>query len=253
MQTWIQLIWPIYIVAGLTGYFLGSLSFARIITRLVTKSSHIEKLKQTVPGTDQVLEADSVSATTVSVNLGKKYGCLVSVLDMLKVILPAVFFKYYFPDQPYYLLTLLTGMLGHDYPIYHRFKGGGGESIIMAALLVINWFGIFIVSAAAMVVGYVVGRVLVMRYGMYVLMIFWYWIYFKDIYYVSFMILANVILWTSMINTWIRSGAQLKEHNIKLKEQDVSELFLMGKGIGRFIDNYGLPALIRKAFARKQG
>lgn len=241
-----QLIWPLYLSAGLIGYFVGSISFARIITRLITKSSHLEKLKQTVPGTDQTLEADSVSATTVSVNLGKKYGCLTSLLDMFKVILPSALLKYYFPDEPYFLLNLLTGMLGHDYPIYHRFKGGGGESIILAALLVINWFGIFIVSAAAMIVGYIAGRVLIMRYGMYVLMIFWYWIYFKDIHYVSFMILANLILWTSMINTWIRSGAQLKEHNIKLKEEDVSELFLMGKGIGRFLDNYGLPALIRK-------
>ena len=252
METWTQLIWPVYIVAGLAGYLLGSLSFARIVTRLVTKSSHVEKLVQKVPGTDQTLEADSVSATTVAVNLGKKYGCLTSVLDMLKVILPAAALKYYFPDQPYYLLTLLTGMLGHDYPIYHRFKGGGGESLILAALLVINWFGIFIVSAAAMVAGYIVGRVLIMRYGMYVLMIFCYWIYLNDIYYVSFMILANLILWTSMINTWIKSGAQMKQHNIKLKEEDVSELFLMGKGIGRFLDNYGLPALIRKAFAKNQ-
>jgi len=251
MQTWTQLIWPLYIAAAVIGYFLGSISFARIITRLVTRSSHVEKLKQTVPGTNQTLEADSVSATTVSINLGKKYGCLTSLLDMLKVILPAVLIKYYFPDEPYFLVTLLTGMLGHDYPIYHRFKGGGGESIILAALLVINWFGIFIVSAAAMIIGYIAGRVLVMRYGMYILMIFWYWIYFKDVYYVSFMILSNLILWTSMINTWIKSGAQLKEHNIKLREEDVSELFLMGKGIGRFIDNYGLPALIRKAFARE--
>ena len=246
METLTQLIWPMFIAAGIIGYLLGSLSFARIITRLVTKSSHVEKLKQKVPGTDQFLEANSVSATTVGVNLGKKYGCLTSLLDMLKIILPTIILKYYFPDQPYYLLTALTGILGHDYPIYHRFRGGGGESLILGALLVINWFGVLIASTAAMLLGYIAGRVLFMRYGMYVLMIFWYWIYFQDIYYVSFMILANLILWTSMIGTWIKSGAKLKEHNIKLKEEDVSELFLMGKGIGRFIDNYGLPALIKK-------
>lgn len=252
METIIQLIWPMYILAGLTGYLVGSVSFARIITRLVTKSSHVEKLIQEIPGTDQKLEADSISATTVGVNLGKKYGCLTSILDMLKIILPMIVLKYFFPDQPFYLLTALTGILGHDYPIYYRFRGGGGESLILGALLVINWFGILIAGTAAMILGYIAGRVLFMRYGMYILMIFWYWIYFQDIYYVSFMILANLILWTSMINTWIRSGAKLKEHNIKLKEEDVSELFLMGKGVGRFIDQYGLPALLKKLLRSKK-
>lgn len=252
METIAQRVWLMYLVASVIGYLLGSLSFARVITRLVTKSSYVEKLVQKVPGTDQTLEANSVSATTVGVNLGKKYGCLVSLLDMLKIVVPTILLKYYFTDQPYFLLTALTGILGHDYPLYHRFRGGGGESLILGTLLVINWFGVFIVSAAAMLVGYVAGRVLFMRYGMYVLMIFWYWIYFQDIYYVGFIILANLILWTSMINTWIKSGAKLKEHNIKLNEEDVSELFLMGKGIGRFIDNFGLPALIRKAAGRKR-
>ena len=252
LETLTRLIWPMYLAAGLLGYLIGSISFARIITRLITKSSHVDKLKQKLPGTDHSLESDSVSATTVSVNLGKKYGCLTAVLDILKVMMPTFLLKYFFPEHPLYLLTALTVIIGHDYPLYHKFKGGGGESTIMGALIVINWFGIFISTAAAMILGFMVGRILVMRYGMYLLMILWYWIYFQDPYHVVFMILANLVLWTSMINTWIRSGAKLKEYNIKLKEEDVSELFLMGKGIGRFIDRYGLPALIRKAMGGVQ-
>jgi glycerol-3-phosphate acyltransferase PlsY len=248
MERMIQLIWPMYVAAGLIGYLIGSLSFARIVTRLITKSGDVGKIRQKVPGTDQWVESDAISATTVGVNLGKKYGCLTSILDMLKVVLPGIFLKYYFPDQPYYLMTILTCILGHDYPIYHRFKGGGGESLIIGALLVINWFGIFVATGAAMILGYLTGRVMVMRYGIYLLMIFWYWIYFNDLYYVSFMILANVILWTSMIRDFIKYSDLIKT----LKEQDISELFLMGKGIGRFLDNYGLPVLIRKAFGKQE-
>lgn len=247
MEKMIQLVWPMYIAAGIIGYFIGSVSFARIITRLVTHSNDVGKIRQKVPGTDQWVESDAVSATTVAVNLGKKYGCLTSILDMLKVILPTLLFKYFFPDQPYYLLTALTGILGHDYPVYYRFRGGGGESLILGSLLVINWFGIFIVSGAAMVLGYIFGRILIMRYGMYFLMIFWYWIYFNDIFYVGFMILANFLLWSSMVSGFSKYSDLINT----LREQDISELFLMGKGIGRFLDHYGLPALIRKARGRQ--
>ena len=82
---------------------------------------------------ENILVYIAVDTNTRGKGIGKKYGCLTSLLDMLKIILPTIILKYYFPDQPFYLLTALTGILGHDYPIYHRFRGGGGESLILGA------------------------------------------------------------------------------------------------------------------------
>jgi glycerol-3-phosphate acyltransferase PlsY len=251
MDSIVQITWLMYIVAGLIGYLAGSLSFARILTRIITKSSHVEKLREAIPGTDQTFESDSVSATVVTQNLGKRFGCLTALLDMFKVALPAFLVRYYFPDESYFLVTGLLGMLGHDYPVYHRFQGGRGESPMIGAMVVINWFGILIANAASMILGYLTGSILVLRYGWYVLMIFWYWIYFNDIFHIGFMILANFIFWNSMRKDLIRFGELKTEDDIEVSEEQVSDFLLMGKGIGRFLDRYGMPALIRKLFSGK--
>jgi hypothetical protein len=122
---------------------------------------------------------------------------------------------------------------------------------MIGAMLVINWFGIFIANAASMVMGYLTGSVLVLRYGWYILMIFWYWIYFNDLFYVGFMVLANLIFWNSMRRDLVRYGALKRENDLTVSEEQVSDFLLMGKGLGRFLDRYGLPALIRRLFAGK--
>jgi glycerol-3-phosphate acyltransferase PlsY len=187
----------------------------------------------------------------ITQNLGKKYGCLTALLDMIKVALPTFLVHYFFPDHPYYLVTGIMGMLGHDYPVYHRLRGGRGESPMIGAMVVINWFGIFIANAASMLIGYLTGSVLVLRYGWYVLMIIWYWIYFNDIFHVGFMILANLIFWNSMRKDLVRYGELKTEVDVEVTQAQVSDFLLMGKGIGRFLDNYGLPALLGKLFSGK--
>ena len=244
-----QIPWLMYVLAVLTGYLTGSVSFARILTRILTKSGHIEEIKAQVPGSDLTFESDSISATVVSQNLGKKFGCLTALLDMSKVALPTWLVYTLFPDQPYYLVTGLAGILGHDYPVYHHFQGGRGESPMIGAMLVINWFGIFIANAVSVILGYLIGSVLVLRYGWYILMIIWYWIYFNDIYHVGFMILANFIFWNSMRPDLNRYGELRKEDDLEISEEEVSEFLMMGRGMGRSIDRYSLPSLLKKLFS----
>lgn len=240
-EFWFQLVFSVVI-----GYLFGSFSFARIITFIKTKSIHVEHISQPIPGSDEMFESDSVSATVISQNFGKGFGCLTSILDMLKVALPTFAVKLVFPEFPFFLFTALAGMIGHNYTIYHRFQGGRGESPMIGAMIIINWFGIFITNGASFILGFLTGSVLVMRYGWYVLMIFWYWIFFDNIYYVGFMILTNFFFWFSMRKDLAKYGELKQEQGMEIKEADVSDFLLMGKGIGNLIDNYGLPALIRK-------
>lgn len=248
MESLSQHTWLMFMLAALVGYLCGSLSFARILTRIITKTAHVEKLKEAIPGTDQTFESDSVSATVATQNLGKRYGCLTALLDMFKVALPVFLVHYYFPDDPYFLVTGIFGMLGHDYPVYHRFKGGRGEAPMIGAMLVINWFGILISNVAGMILGYLTGSVLVLRYGWYILMIIWYWIYFNDLYFVGFMVLANLVFWNSMRKDLARYGELKTEDDLEVTQEQVSDFLLMGKEIGRFLDRYGMPALLGKWF-----
>lgn len=244
--------WKILLFSFLLGYLFGSLSFARIITLIKTRSGKVDPINQPIPGTDQSFESDSISATVISQNLGKRFGCLTSLLDMVKVALPTFLVQSYFPDEPYYLLVAAAGVLGHIYPLYHGFKGGRGESPMIGAMVVINWYGIFIANAASMIIGYVTGSVLVFRYGWYVLTIFWYWILFNNIYHVGFMLVANFLFWFSMRED-LATFAKLKEEKgMDIKEEDVSEFLLMGRIPGRFLDRYGLPSLVKKNLKKKE-
>jgi glycerol-3-phosphate acyltransferase PlsY len=242
-----------HILAAFAGYLCGSISNARIITLILTKSINIKGIKAEVPGSDQTFESDSISATVVSQNHGKGYGCLTSLLDMFKVACPTFLVQYFFPEQPYFLITALGGILGHNYTLYHRFRGGRGESPIIGAMLVINWWGIFIANVASMILGWFTRSVLVMRYGWYVLMIFWYWIYFESILYVGFMILANFLFWFSMRKDLGRYAELKQEYDLDIPEEEVSEFLMMGRGPGRFLDRYSLPSLIRKLFTASSG
>lgn len=240
------------VLAAITGYLTGSISFARLLIWFVTKSSYVKPISEPVPGSDIMFESNSVSATVAHLNLGKKYGCLTALLDMSKVAIPTFLFSLFFPDQPYYLLVAASGIAGHNYPVYHGFKGGRGESPMLGAMLVINWFGILIANAASLILGYLTGSVLVIRYGWYVLMIFWYWIYFDGYFHVIFMAVANFLFWFAMRHD-LGTFAKLKEvDDLEVSEEAVSDFLLMGKGLGRFLDLYGLPALVKKLFVSKK-
>jgi glycerol-3-phosphate acyltransferase PlsY len=244
--------WLLPSVAAMAGYLIGSISFARMVTSLFSEGGKVKKIERKIPDTDITLESDTVAATSVSLDLGKKYGCLTAVLDMFKVALAVWFFLHLFPDTNAFLFTAMFGMLGHVYPIYHRFKGGRGQAPLLGGLFVINWFGVLIANGAAVVLGYLTGSILVMRWGWMVLMIAWFALYFRDPYYVAYIFLANILFIFSMRKE-LAIALEIGR-NRKSTQEEVSEFMLMGKGLGRFIDRYGFPALIKKAFGpRKKG
>ena len=249
METWIEQTWVLRLLAGLAGYLAGSVSFARIVTHLFSKSGKHKPIERKIPDTDITLESSAVAATSVSLQMGKKFGCLTAILDMVKVAIVVWPFLHFIPQSNAFLFAAMFGMVGHVYPLYHGFKGGRGQAPLLGGLFVINWFGVFIANAAAVVMGYLTGSVLVMRWGWMALMIGWFALYFKDPWYVAYITLANVLFFFSMrkeLTTAIKIGRERKS-----TQEEVSEFMLMGRGLGRFIDNYSLPALIRKALGRK--
>ncbi len=242
--------WLLVILCCTAGYLIGSVSFARIVYFIVTKDKKIGSFSEQVPHSDLIFESDLVSATLVTKKIGARYGCITSFSDMLKVAIPTLIVKVFFPSQPYHLLIALFGVMGHNFPVYYRFKGGRGESPILGALFVINWFGLLLANLAATILGFVTGSVLVVRWGAYVIMIFWLWYYFNDWRFALFMILINIFFWFSMRKDLARFIELKRNKGMEFTEEDVSQFILMGRSLGRALDKYSLYAVYKKIMNR---
>lgn len=112
-------------------YLFGSINFAIIFTRIV-RGEDIRTLGNKNPG-----------ASNMGRVVGRGWGILVLVLDALKaiiVILPARIWLFNQGGALDYGVLYLMGIiavLGHIFPIWYKFKGGGGVSTMLAVSL---WF-----------------------------------------------------------------------------------------------------------------
>ncbi|MFN2235528.1 MAG: glycerol-3-phosphate acyltransferase, partial [Anaerolineales bacterium] len=149
----------IMLLAVIIGYFLGSISFARLVTHWWARDKDVVDFEIQVEGTDDSYKVLSIGGNSVSSVLGPKAGMLVGVLDILKVFLPTLILKLLFPQQPAYaLLAAVGGLIGHIWPIYYRFHGGSGFSAIMGGLLAIDWLAVLVCPIAGLLLGMVVFR-----------------------------------------------------------------------------------------------
>ena len=230
------------LLAAAVGYLLGSISFARVVTRLAAPGTDISVIREPVPHSDEVFETNSVSATAVRVHVGTRYGCLTAILDMAKVALPTLAFKLWQPDQPYFLIVAAMGVVGHDWPLYHGFKGGRGESPILGGLIVVDFLGLIVANLLGFAFGVLAGNLLVLRWAGLVLLIPWMWFRFHDWAYVAYMAIVNLVYWYSMLPE-LRQYAQLKDTASDPTQEELAEFLGMGVGLGRFLDRYSLPAL----------
>ncbi len=236
----------IVLLAALVGYLMGSISFARIVAGRVKPEADITKYVEPVPNSDLVYEDDAVSATLVNLNVGWQYGCLTSILDMIKAIVPMVAFLLLFPDQPYYLIVAGAALVGHNWPIYYRFKGGRGESVVYGSMLVIDPLGAVVCNVAAVVLGIVIGQVHLVRWGGMLLLIPWLWWRTNDPFIVAYIVFVNIIFWIAMRGD-VRQYYEIYSSRAFQTQEEWSDFLDMSGGLGRLMDRYSLPALIKRA------
>ena len=241
--------WMIAILAAITGYLLGSISSARVVTRRFSPGTELSLIRQPIPNTDIVFESDSVSASMVRMQVGTRYGCLTAILDILKVFIPTMVFKVWQQDQPYFLIAAFFGLVGHDWPLYHRFKGGRGESAILGGMLAIDPLGLVITNMIGSVIGWLVGDVLVLRWSFLVLLIPWLWLRTQDPAYLIYALAINLVYWGTMSPELKQFFYILKKGGLTSQEEVAGDM-AMGKKLGRFLDKYGAPSLVRKLLGR---
>jgi glycerol-3-phosphate acyltransferase PlsY len=212
----------------------------------VTKNKQIEFYSEPVKNSDEKFDTNFVSATLVNKRVGAKYGCITSIADILKVAIPMLIAKLLFKTEPYYLIVPVFGMIGHYLPVYHNFIGGRGETIMLGSMFVASWFGTFAVNIVSILLGFITGSVVILRYAGYLLMIFWLWVHFHDYRYALYMFLMIFLFVFSMRKEIARIIELRKKGLMNMTGEELSESMFMGKGIGRAIDHYSLPALITK-------
>jgi glycerol-3-phosphate acyltransferase PlsY len=192
----------IALLAIIIGYFIGSISFARLVTRLWTRDKDVTDFEIPVEGSDESYKVLSIGGNSVSSVLGPKAGMLVGVLDILKVFLPTFILKLLFPQQPAYaLLAAVGGLIGHIWPIYYRFHGGSGFSAIMGGLLAIDWLAVLVCPVAGLLLGMVVFRNMVVASLSWILLLipwFW-WRSDGDWAYILYALILNVLFILAMV------------------------------------------------------
>ncbi|HPH10736.1 MAG: glycerol-3-phosphate 1-O-acyltransferase PlsY [Thermotogae bacterium] len=122
-------------------YLSGSVPFSYIIPK---------KLK----GVDmRRIGSGNVGATNVIRNLGVKLGILCMILDALKVYIPLMIMqtvlKDYTQKELYLCLAAIAGIIGHDFSIFLKFKGGKGVACTMGTFFALHWLtgALFLMTA----------------------------------------------------------------------------------------------------------
>jgi glycerol-3-phosphate acyltransferase PlsY len=231
--------WQILLLAAIVGYLFGSISFARVINRIVAPEQEITGMELDTGSTEKMW-VEAVSGTSISMKLGAKYGGITAVLDILKVAIPTLAFKLGYRDGSYFLATAAMGLIGHNWPLYHRFKGGRGLSAIYGGFLVIDWIGSLVTSFAGMFLGIVVLRNVLVSYlaGLW-LMIPWVWFRTRDLAHLIYVVFVNVIFVVAMIPE-IRNIRDRRRRGVQGDFAGAMEATPMARGIKRIANRFGL-------------
>jgi glycerol-3-phosphate acyltransferase PlsY len=194
------------LLVALGGYLIGSISFTRIIGKRVAPGEDLSHTEFHYGDEGKSFSMRSVSATSLTFRKGVKPGCLASLLDMLKAILPTLVFKLYYPEQEYYLIAGAAVMAGHNFPIYYRFKGGRGMSSLYGSLLVFDWLSIPITFIGGTLLGGVILRDMFLAYTSGILFLIpWLWYRFDSIPHLVFAVAVNLFFWIAIL-------PELKDH-----------------------------------------
>ena len=119
-----------YFILVLTFYFIGSISFGYILTKIFNL------------GDIRNIGSGNIGATNVLRTGNKSLAFAVLSLDTLKGFLPLIILKNFFlatnSEITIYLIASLT-ILGHIFPIWLKFKGGKGVATYIGYLFAINY------------------------------------------------------------------------------------------------------------------
>ena len=130
------------IVISILSYFMGSIPFGFILTKIFLKKDIRD------------IGSGNIGATNVLRTGNKSLGYGTLFLDVIKAVIPVIYVKLNYTD--YIFIASLCVFLGHVFPIWLKFKGGKGVATYIGILFSINltigfifiavWFFTFLIS-----------------------------------------------------------------------------------------------------------
>jgi glycerol-3-phosphate acyltransferase PlsY len=148
------------VAAAAIGYMIGSISSARLIARLAG-TGDLERTTVVLDGTGSSVETHGVSPSALMARLGARAGLISGAIDILKALIPTLVARLAFPDSPEAVLVATAVLVGHVYPVYHRFVGGYGISPLLGGLVVLDWRAPLVAIVLLAVVGIILGSAFV--------------------------------------------------------------------------------------------
>lgn len=111
-------------------YLLGSVPFGLLFSKLF---SDVDV---------RTIGSGNIGATNVLRAAGKKAAVLTLLADALKGLIPVLLVKSIFHDDTATVLSGAASVLGHNFPVYLKFKGGKGVATSYGVVLAVApWTG----------------------------------------------------------------------------------------------------------------
>jgi glycerol-3-phosphate acyltransferase PlsY len=185
----------------IAGYFIGAFSFARLIGRIIAPGEDLSYTDLDIAGSDKKFRTETVSATSISSRKGALPGCTTGILDMAKVGLPMLAIDHWYSTDPVYMLAYaVAAIIGHNYPVYYRFKGGRGLSPMIGSLLVIQPLSIPVTMILSNVIGLFILRDPMAAYTLWLFFLIpWMWFFTDNWLFTAYAALLPILYFVASI------------------------------------------------------
>ena len=139
--------YTIRIVLIVSSYLLGAVPFGLLAAKAMGA------------GDIRKMGSGNIGATNVLRTAGKFGGFVTLLLDSLKGVIPVLIAKAWWGTETWTLGVALAAVLGHNFPVYLKFKGGKGVATSLG-ILVALWSYVGLIT-----MGIWIGSVLIWRYS----------------------------------------------------------------------------------------
>ncbi len=116
----------IYLISAVIGYVLGSIPFGLVITRLAGL------------GDIRKIGSGNIGATNVLRTGRKDLALLTLICDVSKAGVAALLAQIIFANPIAGLVAGTAGVIGHNFPVWLKFKGGKGVASTLGMMLATN-------------------------------------------------------------------------------------------------------------------
>lgn len=233
--------WQLHLIAFTLSYLIGSVTFTRVVPKILRPNEQFVSPEVSVEGTDLTYKVGSYGAAAASMQFGPRIGLLISLGDIMKVTIPVLVFRWMYPQQIYLLSAAIGGMVGHIWPVFFRFKGGRGISAYYGGLFAIDPIGAVITMMGGMFLGFAIIKDFFAAYlaGLWLLLP-WIWFTTYRWEYVLYAVIVNLLVILAMIPD-LQQYLKIKKE-VHVDSKMVLETTPMGRGMikmSKWFENFG--------------